>query len=272
MSELNLSLFQIEDGLRDLYAMREEARERYADSFGRPEHEDASKELDVIEKAICDYIGAELRKVDGTADFMLMLDRLCHEPRERKGATERCEIDREIDRLKARREQLRGVLEHIQESVKFVMQGMQWRDGKPKKLEGVRHSITLRGNGGAQPVEITDESLVQDDFKRITLTLNLEFASKLMVSLAMEGWQDEADFEVLREAFDKGKCEVSKSAIAAALEKPCPRCDGKTFVTVQDTWSKGHTEDVQCSACGGSGKQGIPGARLAPRGESLVVK
>ncbi len=269
---LDLTLFQIEDGLRDLYAMREEACSALAVCIGANgpgEPSELQTQLSLINQAILNYLRAEIRKVDGTADFILSLDRLAHEPRERKGITERCEIDQEIDRLRARRDSLRGVLAHVKDAVKFVMEGMSWREGKPKKMEGVRHSITLRGNGGAQPVEITDESLVPDEYKKITITLNAEFATRLVVSMAMEDWKDEADFETLRSAVEAGKREVSRSAIAEALAKPCPKCAGDGSGNVLGVMG---TQKWTCPDCGGSGTAGVPGARLAERGSSVVVK
>lgn len=257
---LDLTLFQIEDGLRDLYAMRQELWEETAATLTRADEIDA--ELKTIDQAIRDYIGAEIKKTDGVADFILMLDRLCHEQRERKASVERCQIDQEIDRLKARRDSLRGVLAHVKDAVKFVMEGMSWREGKPKKLEGVRHSITLRGNGGAQPVEITDESLVPDEYCRMTVTMTANQWRNLLAAanipsagkwLAPELWTPSA----------RATREVSRSAIAEALAKPCEMCCGPG---VEPRPSEA------CGECGGSYKRGVPGARLAPRGESLVIK
>lgn len=266
---LNLTLFQIEDGLRDLYAMREEACSALAvciDANGPGEPSELQTQLSLIDQAIRDYIGAELRKVDGTADFILMLDRLCHEQRERKGSVERCQIDQEIDRLKARRDSLRGVLAHVKDAVKFVMEGMSWREGKPKKLEGVRHSITLRGNGGAQPVEITDESLVPDEYCISTCVFPLD---ELNAFAAVANSNPETKLAWSRLLFKQrsGKREVSRSAIAEALAKPCGECGGNGLST--DPEPDGV---VKCDACGGSGTAGVPGCRLAERSSSVIVK
>ena len=266
---LDLSLFQIEDGLRDLYAMREEARQQVQELNIPPDSDYAPsevQELAVIDKAIRDYIGAEIKKVDGTADFILMLDRLCHEQRERKGGTERCELDREIDRLKARRDQFRSVLAHVKDAVKFVMEGMSWREGKPKKLEGVRHSLTLRGNGGAQPVVVTDETLVPDEYCQVTVTMTAD----LWRSVSEHVYQCESTGEFDGEIFQTlPKRTPRLSAIAEALNAPCPHCKGQGL-TDQD--SDGPCPSKQCSECQGTGKQSVAGCHLGPRGESVVVK
>ena len=269
---LDLTLFQIEDGLRDLYAMREEAREAVQNCIGgRVSSNDAGEtsplqeaeaELEQIDKAISLYIGAEIKKTDGVADFILMLDRLCHEQRERKGSVERCDLDQEIDRLKARRDSLRGVLAHVKDAVKFVMEGMSWREGKPKKLEGVRHSITLRGNGGAQPVEITDESLIPDEYCRVTVTMTFDRWLEISPMFSQQ----------FRDEIKLGPREVSRSAIAEALAKPCPQCHGLPLGTQSRINPAMSNPQVTCADCGGSGTAGVPGARLAERGSSVVVK
>lgn len=265
---LDLSLFQIEADLRDLYAMREEC----IAVIGPPRDEvypvsrDLPSELQLINEAITDYLRAEIKKVDGTADFILMLDRLCHEQRERKGSTERCELDREIDRLKARRDQLRGVLAHIKDAVKFVMEGMSWREGKPKKLEGVRHSLTLRGNGGAQPVVVTDESLVPDELCSVTVTMTAD----LWRSVSEHAYQCEyfaIEFAGRLQTLPKRTPRLS--AIAEALNAPCPSCQGSGTVDPQGLHCAARET---CSECQGTGKQSVAGCHLGPRGESVVVK
>lgn len=255
---LELSLFQIQTGLQDLYAMRAEAVEAV-----QKQKPDADAELKAVDEAIQLYLGAEVKKVDGTAEFILAMDRLCHEPRVRKNVTERCAIDLEIDRLKARRESLRGILHHVESAVMFVMEGMTWRPGKPRKLEGIRHSMSLRGNGGNQPVEIMDPILVPDEYKRITITMPLNLWMEK--GCAVFGGCD----------VKTSSCEVSVSAVGEALNQPCPRCNGNGVVEV---WGDPH-EDAEwrpaenpCNGCGGSGKRGVPGARLADRGTSLVIK
>lgn len=268
---LDLTLFQIEDGLRDLYAMRQELWEETAATLTRADEIDA--ELKTIDQAIRDYIGAEIKKTDGVADFILMLDRLCHEQRERKGSVERCQIDQEIDRLKARRDSLRGVLAHVKDAVKFVMEGMSWREGKPKKLEGVRHSITLRGNGGAAPVEITNESLIPPELCRVTVTMSeqLWLDVRALTSQYPDFWLD---------VFNRSKVvrEVSRSAIAEALAKTCEQCSGQGRVcadctsTVNCGRTLAEAQTKTCEACGGTGTAGVPGCRLAERGSSVVVK
>ncbi len=257
---LELSLFQIEDGLRDLYALREETRAAMLEDTGGVSWNESQAQLAVINEAILNYLRAEVKKVDGTADFILMLDRLAHEPRERKGVTERCEIDREIDRLRARRDNLRELLQNVKDNVAFVMGEMPWREGKPKKLEGVRHSITLRGNGGQQPVEIHDESLIPDEYCLSTCVFPLD---ELNAFAAVANSFPETKLAWSRLLFRQksGKREISRSAVAEAMAKPCGNCEGT-----------GGAPNNLCPACGGTGKAGVPGARLGERGQSVVVK
>ncbi len=258
---LELSLYELQEGLRELYAMREEARAQM-DAAPDSTAGEFAGQIDVINESITQYLRAEIRKVDGTADFILMLDRLCHEPRERKGVTERCEIDQEIDRLRSRRDNLRAIVANVKERVAFVMNEMPWREGKPKKLEGVRHTMTLRGNGGAMPVEITDESLVPDEYCRVTVTMPAQVWPALLdlarEMAAMNGYLPSLSKDIA--CMKIGPREVSRSAVAEALNQPCPDCD------------TGYPEGRQCPSCGGTAKRGVPGARFAPRSESLQIR
>ncbi len=244
--ELQLSLHNIETGLRDLYGMREEA--------------ETVDELALIETAIRNYITAEIKKADSISDFVLMLDRLAGEPKERKidgvKVKELCEIDQEIERLKERRTRFRKIRDSVLDTCKFVMQGMPWKEGKPRKIEGVRHTISLRGNGGKQAVVVTDESLVPDEFKRVTVTLDLDVANALMFEVATE-WEGPLARKFIA-SINSGKPEVSLSRISDELNKPCDYCGGAPL-------------PVKCEGCGGTYRKSVPGARLEERGESVHI-
>jgi DnaJ-class molecular chaperone len=53
------------------------------------------------------------------------------------------------------------------------------------------------------------------------------------------------------------------------VKSPCERCLG----TGKDPEDESETQDdFLCRECGGSGKQGVSGCSLAPRGEHVEVK
>ncbi len=250
---LNLSLYTIEADLAALVVMREQTLE--GSEFENCSDPITAQEaqLRTIDTAIREYIAAEIRKADSIADLLLMLDRVAGEPKDRKGGRIVCELDQEIERLRERRDNLRKRAEHIKGIVQAVMSGMEWKPGKPRKIEGVRHTLSLVGNGGKQPVVISDESLVPDEFCKATIELSM-IAWKELLALAGA----EADY---------GSARITRvpwiSLIAAELEKPCGMCDGKGEYS--------DPEPGRCEVCGGSGRRGVPGARLAERGESVRV-
>ncbi len=236
--ELQLSLHNIETDLRELALEREEA--------------ESADVVAMIDAEIQRYIEAEIRKCDGIADFCVHLDAL------------QKDIDGEIKRLQARQYKVKRTLDRIKDTVKFVMAGMPWKEGKPRKIEGVRHTISLRGNGGKQAVVVTDESLVPDAFKRVTITVDLEIAHYMRV--ASSSWKYKNQ---LWDSLDAGKPEVSLSRISDELNKPCIQCEGtgERKVFESDTV----VSRVKCPECAGTGKQSVPGARLEERGESVHI-
>ncbi len=131
-----------------------------------------------------------------------------------------------------------------------------------RRIDTPSGSLSIRGNGGVEPLEIYDPALVPDECQTITVAMPLNIWHDVL---------DEIDIHGVN-GVKISEPEPSNSAIREALAKPCERCNGNRTVNVPDTWSPGHTEDVQCSACGGSGKNSVAGARLKERGSSLVVK
>ena len=60
----------------------------------------------------------------------------------------------------------------------------------------------------------------------------------------------------------------------AALAQPCGRCNGKCLVWNKCEVGQEITEKsiVTCPECNGTKTASVPGCRLDPRGESVVVK
>lgn len=109
-------------------------------------------------------------------------------------------------------------------------------------------------------VEITDEALVPDEY--CMAEVSMLYLTWLQLRAARPDGFNTAD------RLSTVKREISRSAIAEALQKTCVKCGGSGLVPIVDD----NAEHGNCRSCGGSGKQGVPGCRLAPRGESLIIR
>lgn len=227
-----MTLWNIEQGLADLMEQREAA-------LADPQQFGA--DLEQIDLAIAEYIKAEVRKVDGVRSMVKHLE-MIRDAAKAEAATMQ-------DRAKAADRQLAV----LKSAIQLTMEDMEWREGKPRKLEGKTGSISLKGNGGKQPVVITDESMIPDEYRTVTVKMDHDFWQRITRALP--------DLSGIRMVAK----EPSLSRIAAALEEPCGTCNG-----IGAPWN--NSSSVACEACGGSGKQGVPGAILAPRGQHVEVK
>jgi hypothetical protein len=203
----------------------------------------AEAELEAIETGIQAYVRDKLVQVDDLRDPLMALSEgvaLC-KARAAAETNRAIMLQNRFDRLK----------DAIKQAMQFLEASGYWKPKQSKKLESAHGSFLLKGNGGAAPVEITDETLVPDEYCFVTVKIRADLMDR-------ELELNEVDYG---DAVKIGPREVSKSSVAAALALPCPACQATFGI-----------EDVPCDACGGSGLQGVPGARLAPRGESVVVK
>lgn len=242
---LELSLYEIESQLADLVVFREEAAAEHAaapeGSLERREKQDA---LAAIDNAIREYLQAELRKVDGVRSFWRHAELMRDAARAEAAAqTARAEVwGARLDRLKT--------------MCQLVMEAMPWPAGKTKKLEGRTGSLILKGNGGRQAVEITNEALIPDEYKRLRVTMSprdLDLILRLLENAEVP------DGLVI------GPAAPGLAEISEGLLKPCHKCKG-----IGAKWN--NSSSVPCDACGGTGLAGVPGARLVPRGSHVECK
>ncbi len=220
----------------------------------RDERADSEAELAAIEHAITQFVAQQLRDVDGLRAPLKALEQgVAINRADAAAATNRAMI------LQNRYDKLKDL---IRSCMVALDQAGEWKPKESRKFESARGSFTLRGNGGAQPVEIHDESLIPEEYCRVTVTMPAPMfrAAVLAASFGQVIPKEyRAGFATLQ-----GKREVSKSAVVEALIKPCGPCKGT-----------GMTSDLgvdNCPACGGAGTNGIPGARLLPRGVSVQIK
>lgn len=152
---LELSLYTIESDLANLIEMREQVKEELGDG-ATPE--DLAAETAAIDNAIREYVSAEIKKVDNIRSFWR------HAEMMQSAAAEEAKL--QSARAKAWEQRLK----RLKETCLVVMETIPFPAGKPKKLEGRTGSLMLKGNGGRQAVVISDESLVPDEFKTVTMT------------------------------------------------------------------------------------------------------
>jgi hypothetical protein len=212
--------------------------------------EQSRAELDAINSAIARFVQTKLQEVDELRTPILALERAVEANKaDARDATNRAiEMQNRCDRLK--------------DMVKLAMETLAangyWKPKQTKKFESARGVITLRGNGGVQPVEITDEAMVPNEYWRVTVTMSYDLWSTI---------SHEVTGPTLgRMCTISERREVSRSLVAEALAKPCGTCKGDT------EWTGTSDDDIRCPDCGGTGTQGVPGARLVSRGTSLQVK
>lgn len=139
------TLWSIESGLADLMEQRQNATDE--------------QRVD-IDLAIVEHVKAEVRKVDGIRAMAKHLEMI----RDAAWA--------EADAMKNRAQRAEQQLQVLKSAVQVTMEEMEWRQGKPRKLEGKTGAISLKGNGGRQPVVITDESMIPDEYRTVTLKMN----------------------------------------------------------------------------------------------------
>lgn len=227
---IGLSLYHLSADLTDLIALRMEMVE-------------AKEDTSEIDRQLAAYMASLPQKVDAVAHVIR------HMESQEELATQ------EIARLNARRRSTASERERLEEYVKGVLAGLpDPKKGKVKKLDGQTASLQLWPNGGAQPVDIQDGSLVPDEYCKATVTLPYVWWLKILAdSATLPG----PDWTVRREPDD--------DLIRKALNENCWDCSG----------SGKHGEDypdMPCPACGGSGKQGVPGCSLRERGTHLRIK
>jgi hypothetical protein len=182
------SLFVIESAFSDLMEAREELEMQ--PSFA-PEDEAARlAALVEVDKAIVEYVTAEVRKVDNIARYLQ-------------------ELKARIAALAVERERLRrkGVAcERAEERIKeMVLQVM--RDTDTKKLTGNVGTLRRQKNSRAA-VGIVQPELVPDEMKRVTVTMPLVFWKFARLNSLCEDMRvsdPEPDLTAIREALEAGR-------------------------------------------------------------------
>ena len=157
MSELQttprLSLFQIESELLQLIDQREDALERLSKALGGADPE-IEAEIATVNALIKEYVGREVRKVDGIAYAVKEYEARAVAKYAESGRLHNAALkdDETAKRIK------QMVLEVMQEFGE-------------KKLLGRLFTITRQGNGGVQALTIAQPDLVPLDMQCVTIEL-----------------------------------------------------------------------------------------------------
>ena len=251
MSELNLSLYHLAEGgdLLELFEMRAEMEASRLTAVGS-EPAEITRQIEVVDEQIAAYMAALPAKVDSVRHVWKRIEVLITEAAD------------EVKFQSRRGQHLKEDLERLKDYCQRCMELIEWKPGKPRKLEGHSGAIYLKGNGGRPAVEVYDESLVPDDLCTVTVTMNATSWAILA--------SDDAYGSALR------KCQAprvpSLSLISARLSEACPKCAGLPMCRDSQKFGNLMQVDVTCSECGGSGKASVPGARLKPVGQHIECK
>ncbi len=230
----SLSLYEIEHELLELLRMRDQATEE-----GAP-----PAEIEAIDQALSDYFTREVRKVNHIAEAIHSYEAAA------------AQALSEAKRMKERAESLDNTAKRIKAATLRAMQ-----DHRVRVLETAEHRLRVQANGGKEPLEIEDETLVPQAFQGV----NVRMSVRLWRSLSRD--MTEVDCrEVLDTAYFPDT-EGLRSFLKQAI--PCPECKGSRKRIVDQLDAEPEIQD--CPRCKGDGTvpATIPGARLLPRGYHL---
>ena len=202
-----LSLWNIEQGLADLFERREELLSNpppFGASADDPD-ETYDRQLMAVDLAIAAYIKAEVQKVDGVRGWWKHLEMM------RDAAKDEARIMH--DRAQAFDRQLTV----LKNAILVTLEEMEFRAGKPRKLEGKTGSISFVGNGGRRPVIITDEALVPDEYLTVTVKMKASSYRKLLVehpTLEIFASKPEPNLTAIYNALESGMDGVPGAVLA----------------------------------------------------------
>lgn len=200
----------------------------------RSEMADNGEDTAAIDAEIAAYMQSLPEKIDSVAHVVRALE------------AQRDLALAEKHRIEARAKRFQDNLEHLKRYVVDVMEGLPEPKRGCKKLEGSTSTLVLKENGGLAPLEIADPAIVSDELCEAIVTVPWTIWKRMTPLYASD-----------RAVTDKAIRVPNNAAIRKALGEPCWLCQGT---------------DSACTSCGGSGKNGVPGARLLERGHHVEIK
>lgn len=190
--------------------------------------------IEAINGQIAVYVSKEIGKVDNIRGFLKHCSMMANAAKQ----------ERDVQAQRAKTWQDR--YDTVKELCKAALEAV----GK-RKIEGRTGSLILKTDGGRQAVTITDASLIPEELCQYEGSISGEAWGFLAYGFSDADmwayWTGRADVQMVRIPH--------KGRIAVELDKPC------------------ECANIQpCAICGGSGKHGVPGAHLAPRGQHIEVR
>lgn len=132
------------------------------------------------------------------------------------------------------------------------------------RLEGKLGVIRLQTNGGVEPPPlISQPELVPDELAEWHGKLNNRMVAVIVANLREE---------TAKHIISQFTRVPSPALIREALLQPCQDCEGsgKDYDTSECDEHTG-SEEISCSACGGTGRNAVPGCSLQQRGSHIRV-
>jgi len=236
MENVKLSLWDIETGLLDLLAAREEA--------------DTPEAIEAVEQALAEYASREVAKVDNIRGFI-----------------RHCEMVAAAARQEAADQAARARMwEGRRDRVKAMVQTVMEATGQ-KRIEGRTGSLLMKGNGGLAPLVVTNPDQVPDECCKYVGWIGARGWAALQESADAHGWQPH-DFQLERV--------VDNERVRDALKTACGWCGGKGFLNPDGSLNAFEGSDAAvtrlCAVCNGTGRAGVPGAYLGERGTHVEVR
>ncbi len=270
MSELNLSLYHLAEGsdLLELFEIRAEMESelRAVEASDPDVAEVGHQNIRVIDEQIAAYMAALPTKVDSVRHVWKRIEVLIAEAAE------------EVKFQSKRGQHLKADLERLKDYCQRCMELIEWKPGKPRKLQGRSGYLLLKGNGGRPAVEVYDETLVPADLCVAEGRVPLWIWQSVLRYMHLAGERgDGAAAEIARDldGCSSMKSVPSVSLIAARLSEACVECEGAG----DKCCNPDHTRPTDCGEacrtcryCNGSGKASVPGARLKPVGSHVEVR
>lgn len=232
--EPRFSLLEIEAAQAELVAARMDA-----ELIEDPEERAAA--LVAVEQAVTEYAAREVQKVDSYRRLIRALTFALAASKD------------ERDRQAARASVIQNLIESIKEGGRRAMEVC----GK-KRIDGRTGSLILKGNGGVQPL-VKDAKLIPKDLMRVTVRMPLDLFERREEEY---GYVSMGIAEVI-------EVQPWDEKIREALGMACQLCGG--LGTKCPSGPSDAPMEV-CPACGGSGRNSVPGAYLGERGNHIEVR
>ncbi len=234
--------------------------EAYQESLAMIEAEIATEKDDGARDAAIDERVSCLRDIERISEALVKkTDDLASVLRRMKADS--TFLKSEETRLHARRKAVDEALDRLKGYTQSTMERHAW-----KHLKTAKNTITIRGNGGVQPLVISQPDLVPPEL--CVYRLEVDHATLGGILEAVEECRDKVTAFTLEKHITRVP---SNSLIREALIQPCAACDGTGRVVCSSPVSD-MSITVLCSDCGGTGKNAVPGAHLQDRGCRVEVR